>query len=200
MCPTYVLKLVSHRRSNIEGWRRLIDTSQPCAGWRVAMLIEGLDIQVVGLDGSPLRRLILDPTKGLPADALTGMSWPSMPRHTGLRCTRHHLSQNVVPETGLRPLGGGSGIRTHGALRHNGFRDRPIRPLSHPSVREASRDVDPRRKCVRSATTTGSTTSTTSSTRRSGFSTPQLLLKGASDGRLNRMSDAPPDRTSQDVT
>jgi hypothetical protein len=29
---------------------------------------------------------------------------------------------------------GGSGIRTHGALRHNGFRDRPIRPLSHPSV------------------------------------------------------------------
>ncbi len=29
--------------------------------------------------------------------------------------------------------GGGSGIRTHGALRHNGFRDRPIRPLSHPS-------------------------------------------------------------------
>ena len=31
--------------------------------------------------------------------------------------------------------GGGSGIRTHGALRHNGFRDRPIRPLSHPSGR-----------------------------------------------------------------
>ena len=28
---------------------------------------------------------------------------------------------------------GGSGIRTHGALRHNGFRDRPISPLSHPS-------------------------------------------------------------------
>jgi transposase InsO family protein len=33
------------------------------AGWRVAMLIEGLDIEVVGLDGSPLRRLVLDPTK-----------------------------------------------------------------------------------------------------------------------------------------
>jgi hypothetical protein len=32
-----------------------------------------------------------------------------------------------------RSIGGGSGIRTHGALRHNGFRDRPIRPLSHPS-------------------------------------------------------------------
>jgi transposase InsO family protein len=33
------------------------------AGWRVAMLIEGLDIEVLGLDGSPLRRLVLDPTK-----------------------------------------------------------------------------------------------------------------------------------------
>jgi hypothetical protein len=33
------------------------------AGCRVAMLIDGLDIEVVGLDGSPLRRLVLDPTK-----------------------------------------------------------------------------------------------------------------------------------------
>ncbi|MGH9044591.1 MAG: integrase core domain-containing protein [Acidimicrobiales bacterium] len=30
------------------------------AGWRVAMLIEGQDIEIVGLDGSPLRRLVLD--------------------------------------------------------------------------------------------------------------------------------------------
>jgi transposase InsO family protein len=33
------------------------------AGWRVAMLIEGLDIEIVGLDGSPLRHLVLDPAK-----------------------------------------------------------------------------------------------------------------------------------------
>ena len=33
------------------------------AGWRVAMLIDGLDVEIVGLDGSPLRRLVLDPTK-----------------------------------------------------------------------------------------------------------------------------------------
>jgi transposase InsO family protein len=33
------------------------------AGWRVAMLIEGLNIEIVGLDGSPLRRLVLDPAK-----------------------------------------------------------------------------------------------------------------------------------------
>lgn len=33
------------------------------AGWRVALLIDDLDIEVVGLDGSPLRRFVLDPTK-----------------------------------------------------------------------------------------------------------------------------------------
>jgi transposase InsO family protein len=40
-----------------------IGIGRPYAGWRVAMLIDGLDIEVVGLDGSPLRRLVLDPTK-----------------------------------------------------------------------------------------------------------------------------------------
>jgi transposase InsO family protein len=33
------------------------------AGWRVAVLIDDLDIEIVGLDGSPLRRLRLDPTR-----------------------------------------------------------------------------------------------------------------------------------------
>lgn len=32
-------------------------------GWRIAMLIDGRKIEVVGLDGSPLRRLVLDPTR-----------------------------------------------------------------------------------------------------------------------------------------
>jgi hypothetical protein len=32
-------------------------------GWRVAMLADGRNIEIVGLDGSPLRRLILDPAK-----------------------------------------------------------------------------------------------------------------------------------------
>jgi hypothetical protein len=31
--------------------------------WRVVMLVAGLDIGIVGLDGSPLRHLALDPTK-----------------------------------------------------------------------------------------------------------------------------------------
>jgi hypothetical protein len=29
----------------------------------IAMLVDGLDVEVVGFDGSPLRRLVLDPTK-----------------------------------------------------------------------------------------------------------------------------------------
>ena len=34
---------------------------------------------------------------------------------------------------GSRPVGGGSGIRTHGGLPHTRFPSVPIRPLSHPS-------------------------------------------------------------------
>ena len=33
----------------------------PYAGWRVVMLIDGLDVRVIGIDGSPLRHLTLDP-------------------------------------------------------------------------------------------------------------------------------------------
>ena len=32
-------------------------------GWRIWLLVDGKDIEIVGLDGSPLRRLRLDPTK-----------------------------------------------------------------------------------------------------------------------------------------
>jgi hypothetical protein len=34
----------------------------PYAGWRVILLVAGLDVRVVGLDGSPLRHLTLDPS------------------------------------------------------------------------------------------------------------------------------------------
>ena len=33
------------------------------AGWRVAMLVDGLDDEIAGFDGSPLRRFVLDPAK-----------------------------------------------------------------------------------------------------------------------------------------
>jgi transposase InsO family protein len=32
-------------------------------GWRVILLVAGREVRIIGLDGSPLRRLILDPTK-----------------------------------------------------------------------------------------------------------------------------------------
>ena len=34
----------------------------PYAGWRVVMLVAGLDVHVLALDGSPLRHLTLDPS------------------------------------------------------------------------------------------------------------------------------------------
>jgi hypothetical protein len=60
------------------------------------------------------------------------------PERSGSRACLRHLQKvglNKTLKMGSTPFGGGSGIRTHGALRHNGFRDRPIRPLSHPSKR-----------------------------------------------------------------
>jgi hypothetical protein len=39
-----------------------IGVGNPYAGWRVVLLVAGRDIQIIGLDGSPLRRLKLDPT------------------------------------------------------------------------------------------------------------------------------------------
>jgi transposase InsO family protein len=40
-----------------------IGIGRPYAGWRVILLVAGLDVRVVGLDGSPLRHLQLDPSK-----------------------------------------------------------------------------------------------------------------------------------------
>lgn len=40
-----------------------IGVGRAYAGWRIAMLVDGRNVEIVGLDGSPLRRLVLDPTK-----------------------------------------------------------------------------------------------------------------------------------------
>jgi len=32
-------------------------------GWRIAMLVNGRNVEIVGLDGSPIRRLVLDPMR-----------------------------------------------------------------------------------------------------------------------------------------
>jgi transposase InsO family protein len=39
-----------------------IGVGHPYAGWRVILLVAGLDVRILGLDGSPLRHLILDPS------------------------------------------------------------------------------------------------------------------------------------------
>jgi transposase InsO family protein len=39
-----------------------IGVGHPYEGWRVIMLVAGLDIRILGIDGSPLRHLTLDPS------------------------------------------------------------------------------------------------------------------------------------------
>ena len=39
-----------------------IGIGRPYAGWRVILFVDGLDVRVLGLDGSPLRHLTLDPS------------------------------------------------------------------------------------------------------------------------------------------
>jgi transposase InsO family protein len=40
-----------------------IPVGRPYAGWRVILLVAGLDVNILGLDGSQLRKLTLDPAK-----------------------------------------------------------------------------------------------------------------------------------------
>jgi len=40
-----------------------IGVGRPYAGWRVILLVAGTDIRIIGPDGSPLRQLILDPSR-----------------------------------------------------------------------------------------------------------------------------------------
>jgi hypothetical protein len=39
-----------------------IGVGHPYEGWRVIMLVAGLDMRILGIDGSPLRHLTLDPS------------------------------------------------------------------------------------------------------------------------------------------
>jgi hypothetical protein len=39
-----------------------IGVGRPYAGWRVILLVAGKDIRILGIDGSPLRHLTLDPS------------------------------------------------------------------------------------------------------------------------------------------
>lgn len=46
-----------------KGKLRHIKVGRPYAGWRVIMLVAGREVRILGVDGSPLRRLRIDPTK-----------------------------------------------------------------------------------------------------------------------------------------
>jgi transposase InsO family protein len=46
-----------------KGGLKHLGVGRAYAGWRVVVLVAGLDIQILGLDGSPLRHLTLDPKK-----------------------------------------------------------------------------------------------------------------------------------------
>ena len=47
----------------INGQMHHIPCGRAYAGWRVRVLVDNLDIRVIGVDGSPLRHLTLDPTR-----------------------------------------------------------------------------------------------------------------------------------------
>jgi hypothetical protein len=47
----------------VGGKLRHIGIGNAYTGWRVAMLVNGLDVEIVAFDGSPMRRLTIDLTK-----------------------------------------------------------------------------------------------------------------------------------------
>ncbi len=52
-------------------------------------------------------------------------------------CQKPHVKFNAV-----KFPGGGSRIRTHGTSRHNGFQDRRLQPLGHPSSHNISKTCE----------------------------------------------------------
>lgn len=46
-----------------EGRLHHLGVGRAYAGWRVILLVAGTDVRIIGADGSPLRRLTLDPTR-----------------------------------------------------------------------------------------------------------------------------------------
>jgi len=68
-------KVDDHGRVTLRHRGRLhhIGIGKAFRGWRLAMLIDGLDIEIVALDGSPLRRLRLDPSRDYQPQANQGL-------------------------------------------------------------------------------------------------------------------------------
>jgi hypothetical protein len=45
------------------GELRHIKVGRPYTDWRVIMLVAGAEVRILGVDGSPLRRLTIDPDR-----------------------------------------------------------------------------------------------------------------------------------------
>ena len=58
-----------------------IGVGRAYAGWRVILLVAGRDVRILGLDGSPLRHLTLDPTKDYQPSPDRALVVYDVPRH-----------------------------------------------------------------------------------------------------------------------
>ena len=47
----------------VPGQQQVVTVGRPYHGWRVILLINGLNIQIISPDGAQLRKLTLDPAK-----------------------------------------------------------------------------------------------------------------------------------------
>jgi hypothetical protein len=102
-----------------------------------------LSCEVVGLDRADRRARLVEQKKGRPPQRIDGFT-VGAPMLTG---NAPHAGEVIAaadePTTPSRPAastsGGGTGIRTLGGSRLNGFQDRPVRPLRHPSTAEVTR-------------------------------------------------------------
>ena len=76
-----------------------IGVGRAYCGWRIVLSVGGPEVRILSLDGAPLWRLKLDPTRGLPAHALRAEVLSTMSHDISLRCSRHR----TVETTGLEP-------------------------------------------------------------------------------------------------
>ena len=84
-----------------------IGVGPPADGWRVVILVAGLDIRVLALDGNQLCRLTLDPDRDYHAHAATPQAVSTMSRDIVSDVSRHH----TAPPAGFEPATHGLGNR-----------------------------------------------------------------------------------------
>ena len=77
----------------------------PYAGWRVILLVDGLDIRILGLDGSPLQHMTLDPSvdyQRIP-EPTTGQLYDVSRPNSYNRCRPNGVNGNLQPQRDSNP-------------------------------------------------------------------------------------------------